>query len=218
MDDTPERFANRCLPLSIANAAGWEILNPVAFTAVWDGTDGNSCIGIESDGGAPLAISHFGCGILTFHVTGLFQTSDDAVLWVGGSPNRLKDGIQPLTGLVETSWSPYTFTMNWRFTRAGHPVRFEKDEPFCFFFPLDLDVMEAVAPEFQTLSERSDLGKNYRAWTGSRDEFNADLHIPGSDAVQAKWQKVYHQGVCPDGTKATATHRTKVRLKRFGSG
>ncbi|WP_234837545.1 DUF6065 family protein [Sinorhizobium meliloti] len=21
---------------------------------------------------------------------------------------------------METDWSPYTFTMNWRFTRAGH--------------------------------------------------------------------------------------------------
>nr|WP_234844589.1 DUF6065 family protein [Sinorhizobium meliloti] len=23
-------------------------------------------------------------------------------------------------GIIETDWSPYTFTMNWRFTRAGH--------------------------------------------------------------------------------------------------
>ena len=31
---------------------------------------------------------------------------DAASLWVGGSPNHVKDGIQPLTGVVETFWSP----------------------------------------------------------------------------------------------------------------
>src|SRR5690554_1706288 len=37
MDQTPEWFAYRCLPLSIANAHGWEILCPASFEVVWDG-------------------------------------------------------------------------------------------------------------------------------------------------------------------------------------
>lgn len=215
MDDTPDRFANRCLPLSIANAAGWEILNPIGFNAMWDGNPGLSAIKIEGDEESPLGISHFGSGILTFHVGGLFETPGNNVMWVGGSPNHLKDAIQPLTGLVETSWSPYTFTMNWRFTRPGYWVRFEKDEPFCFFFPLDVDMIEAADPEFRSIKERPDLEKNYKQWTAARGDFNADLKVSGSQAEKEKWQKNYHKGVCPDGTRASATHRTRVRLKSF---
>ena len=37
MDDTQDRFAYRCLPLSIANQTGWEILSPAGFTARWNG-------------------------------------------------------------------------------------------------------------------------------------------------------------------------------------
>ena len=37
MDNIDQRFAYRCLPLSIANAHGWEILCTAGFTAVWDG-------------------------------------------------------------------------------------------------------------------------------------------------------------------------------------
>ncbi|MFI4960960.1 MAG: DUF6065 family protein, partial [Hyphomicrobiales bacterium] len=37
MDNIDQRFAYRCLPLSIANAHGWEILCAAGFTAVWDG-------------------------------------------------------------------------------------------------------------------------------------------------------------------------------------
>ena len=38
MDATDQRYAYRCLPLSMANASGWEILAPVAFEATWSGT------------------------------------------------------------------------------------------------------------------------------------------------------------------------------------
>jgi hypothetical protein len=37
MDDTNQRFAYRCIPLSIANASGWEIVLPFSFSAVWNG-------------------------------------------------------------------------------------------------------------------------------------------------------------------------------------
>jgi hypothetical protein len=41
--------------------------------------------------------------------------------------NSPKDGIAPLTGVIETDWLPYPFTMNWQMTRPGS-VRFDKDE------------------------------------------------------------------------------------------
>src|SRR5947207_12465604 len=37
MDRTPNGFAYRCLPLNIANAHGWLILNTVPFIAEWNG-------------------------------------------------------------------------------------------------------------------------------------------------------------------------------------
>ena len=39
MNATSNRFANRCLPLLMANQAGWVLINPAAFTATWDGGD-----------------------------------------------------------------------------------------------------------------------------------------------------------------------------------
>lgn len=216
MDATPERFAHRCLPLSIANAAGWEILNPHAFSAIWNGGKSLDSISIKSkDGEAPAAESHFGSGVLTFRIPGLFETPPGVVLWIGGSPNHLKDGIQPLTGMVETSWSPYTFTMNWKFTRSGRRIHFDAGEPFGFIFPLDLDLIEAVEPSYGSFDDNPKLGANYLEWSQSRSTFNEDLKQEDSDARRQKWQKTYHRGVKPDGSKAEADHRTKMKLKRF---
>ena len=59
--------------------------------------------------------------------------------------NRPKDAIAALTGLIETDWSPYSFTMNWQFARTHTAVRFiEKGEPFCHLMPVRRGEIEAV--------------------------------------------------------------------------
>ncbi len=37
MDATPNRFANRCLPLRIASQVGWFVLNGHALRVTWNG-------------------------------------------------------------------------------------------------------------------------------------------------------------------------------------
>jgi hypothetical protein len=110
MDDTENRHAYRCLPLTIANSHGWEILSPAGFSAIWNGGNGLDAVTVTPDVGAePAALSHFGHGVLTFTVPCLFQTEPGFDLLVTGPINRPKDSIAPLTGLIETDWSPYTF-------------------------------------------------------------------------------------------------------------
>jgi hypothetical protein len=113
MEATNQRFAYRCLPLNIANAYGWEVLCNASFLAMWTGGSTIDAIVIEPEPGtiAP-AVSHFGHGILTFHLPCLFRTEPGAELMVQGPINRPKDGIAALSGIIETDWSPYSFTMN----------------------------------------------------------------------------------------------------------
>ena len=66
----------------------------------------------------------------------LFRTEPGYDLMVQGPDQPAQGWIAPLTGIIETDWAPYTFTMNWMFTRPGQVVRFEAGEPFCHFFPV----------------------------------------------------------------------------------
>jgi hypothetical protein len=218
MEDTPEKFAYRCLPLNIANSSGWEILCPCDVTAIWDGGIGKEAVKIFSPGlEHELPISHFGSGVLTFHVSCLFRTEPGYNLFVSGPVNTPKDAIQALTGIIETDWAPYTFTMNWKFTRAGVPVHFHKGEPYCFFFPVPRALNEAVEPVLARLSDHPDLEQAYTGWQENRNKFNADLEDPQSQAHREKWQKIYYLGELPGGATAIADHRIKIRLREFGA-
>ncbi len=218
MDETPDSFAYRCLPLNIANAHGWEVLSPCGFEAEWNGGAAVDDVVIRLDPGAdahqaPVAI--FGQGVLTFHIHGLFRTSPGYGLWVGGPPNAGKDAIAPLSGVIETDWSPYTFTMNWRFTRAGHPIRFEENEPFCFLFPLDRGLVEQIRPTIAPLEDAPDLKRQFEAWSASRDHFRAEVAADPPSTPAGTWQKAYYRGVDADGAAGPADHRSKLRLAEF---
>jgi len=216
MDETAGRYAYRCIPLSIANASGWEILTPFSFEAVWFGGEGIDSIEVRTKAGAAatarLLASHFGHGILTFHTGWLFRTSPGWGLWVRGAPNQAKEGIVALDGLVETDWLPFPFTMNWRFTRSNEPVRFEKGEPFCFVTPAPHAAIDAIRPRIAELEEDPHLHRAYRAWHDSRAEFNDRLKRGDPAAAEAGWQRTYVHGRGGTGDTPPAHHRSKRKL------
>lgn len=218
MDATPEAYAYRCLPLNIANTQGWEVLSPCTFSAIWDGGLEASSLQIdESEAGDAnfVPVSLFGSGIITFHIEGLIRTPPGWNLWVSGPPNLAKDGIAPLGGIVETDWSPYTFTMNWKLTRPGHRIRFEENEPFCFFFPVPRTSVEEFEPRFAPMSEAPELQREFEQWSVSRLEFHQQMQRSLPDNPSDRWQKLYYRGVCPSGKPGADDHCAKVRVRPF---
>src|SRR5580658_678757 len=195
MDATRERFAYRCIPLSIANASGWEIALPFAFEAAWYGGDDLSTVQFRCTDPRirALVTSHFGHGVVTFHTGWLFKTSPGWAVWARGAPNWVKEGIVPLDGLVETDWLPFPFTMNWKFTRPG-VVRFEAEEPFCFITLAPHGLLDQVQPRVATLDHDPELKAAYEAWSESRGDFAKRLHEREEAAVAQKWQRTYVQG------------------------
>jgi hypothetical protein len=241
MDQTDRRFAYRCLPLAVANQAGWLVPCPAGFSVWWDGGNAPSNVHVTFDPppGSPAAdpflpivisaaaltpapnefkdsriSSHFGSGTLTFSLPYLFRTPKGINLWVKGPTNYIKDGIQPLEGIVETDWLPATFTMNWRLTRTHHLVHFDRGEPICMIVPVKRGVAEGLEPVYLPLDGNPELSRDFHEWEKSRSTFNADLAANRPEAVKRGWQRDYVKGVTPSGARAEE-HQTKIHLREF---
>lgn len=218
MDESPESFAYRCLPLAIANSHGWEVLSPCGFAVEWNGGMAPEDVVLRGDAGArphELPQPLFGLGTFTFHLQGLFRTPPGWNLSVGGPPNAGKDGVAPMAGLIETDWSPYTFTMNWRLTRPHHVVRFEENEPFAFLSPVPRGAAEAMVPRFVPIDDDPDLKAGFLAWSASRDAFQQQMRDDPPTRPADKWQKHYYRGLRPDGTCPFPDHQTKLQVRDF---
>lgn len=200
-----DRFAYKCLPLTIANQHGWVIYTDKKVYAEWNGGMGLDGVRVHSPSGA--ASSHFGNGILTFSIDYLFKLPEGYSLYITGPTNNPKRAITPLTGIYEADWAPYSFTMNWKFTETHQTVVFEEKEPFCFIFPVQRSLIESFSIEHKLLDEDVKLKEDYRMWRDSRNAFNSDPNRSNTE-----WQKHYFRGTYPDGTKCPFDHKTKLKL------
>lgn len=217
MDEFPDRHAYRCLPMTIANSSGWEILCPAPIEIVWNGGPRQEDLEIRAlkplPGNRPvgeICRSHFTQGIMTFHVGYIFRTDPEWDLLATGPFNSPKENVSPLTGITETDWLPYPFTMNWQTLRPGRVI-FEEDEPFCFILPVRKQALMDCKPEIRKLSDEADLNRQYEMFKEARSGFMQKLERRDPETIKQAWQKYYFLGAHPDGTKADQ-HVNKLRL------
>ena len=218
MEDTVGRNANRCLPLLMANEAGWFLLNERRFTVEWSGGEGASSVEVRYDGPRPPspAASIFGHGIVSFTIPYLFRTPPGWDLVVRGPANAPRDGLCALDGLVETDWAERPFTMNWMLTRPGS-VTFEEGEPFCMITPMRRDDLESFAPAVRSVEEAPELQAAWEAADQSRHDLNVKKFLAqfaGDHRTLDEWERDYFKGRTQDGGQAPG-HITKRRLKPF---
>jgi hypothetical protein len=218
MDDFTDRHAYRCLPLSIANAHGWNVLCPRPIEIEWNGGPTVADLTVRAlspwPDGQPIehfCRSNFSRGIVTFHLDYLFRTEPGWDLLATGPFNQPKDNAAPLTGIMEADWLPYPFTMNWQVLRPGRVV-FEEDEPFCFIFPIPKQALVECELEIQFLEQNPELCRQHEEFRQARDSFMQKFNAGDADTIRQAWQKYYFVGRHPDGTEAK-NHINKLRLK-----
>jgi hypothetical protein len=215
MDATPDGYANRCLPLLIANQSGWLLLNDATVRLRWDGGRAREGLTVSYEERPPrhAAISHFGSGIVTWTLPYLFRTPPGWSLVVRGATNNPRPDACPLDAVVETDWSHSPFTVNWQLLRRDEDVVVREGEPLCFLYPQRRGELESFRAEIVDVVEEPDLKRSVEAWSEARASFLGGLTVEGSPARQQGWQKDYFQGRTDAGRRPD--HQTRLHLQPF---
>ena len=216
-----EAFANhhpyRCLPLTIANTHGWELLVPGAFEVEWNGGPAIADLIVRALEPFPedlpfenFAMSNFARGIVTMHTGYLFRTPPGWNILTTGPFNEPRQDIVPLTGIVESDWLPYPFAMNWQMTRPG-TVRFARGEVFCIVMPVPKNYLDQWDVAIHDLTDDPVLQAEMDVFRISRDRFREGLPTNDRQTLKEGWQRHYFVGRFPDGTEV-ADHVNRLRL------
>lgn len=208
--DANNGHAYKCPPLNMANALGWEIYNPISFTAKWNGAEGH--VGAIEFNFKPEGAeeedfvnknnisSHFGNGIITFSALNyIFRTSPGDNLFVKAPTNHFKHGANALEAMVETDWLPYTFTLNWKLTRPDLEVEFFKGEPLACIFPYPRGYLESFSATEVKGRQDCEFQRTHRMWAEKRDSMkqeknrNHGWYIRGLEKIEENARFKEHQ-------------------------
>lgn len=198
MDQSPNGFANRCLPMLMANSLGWDVRTTHAYT--FEHTDHDSILcTFHDERGRPnlYPMGHFGGGIVTWSVPWLIRTPPGWDLLVMPSANRpLPYGVDVLSGLVESDHTNESFTLNWMLAK-GAVVEMRPGDVIATLLPYPTKMLQEMGTRLATGTPPYE----YFEWHRSRSEFLANERGPKD------WQKGYWR----------TAKKTRLRLPRFGS-
>lgn len=210
MDDSPEKYAYRCLPLTIGNTTGWDIYPVCDFLVSWSETNQKhqSSLQIHPEEDIKFAASSFGDGIFTLHPGYLFRTDENWDLLIMGVPNEIVDWAYPLTGIVETFWNDFTFTINWKMTKFGN-FHWPKERPVARIIPIPHNY--EIESEIKQIKDEPELFKSFTKNAKSRNALIRDLSIAHSEKKdegrvklnqpKTHWEKAYYRGIDAKGNK-----------------
>ncbi len=211
------KHAYLCLPLVIGNQYGFAMKSLLDATLLWNGgpepQDTTVTIhnteAAQKHGSLQLMNSHFGLGIVTVQTAFALRTPPSINLMTFQPPNWFIDGLQNMTGVVETDNLRRDFTFNMKLTRANHLVKIKVG-----------DVLGAVLPYPRDYVDHFELKDAYHVF--SAEEISTEQKAAHDFGVERSTQdpkkkrgvgRRYFEGEDVYGTKFTQPHQKTLKNK-----
>ena len=218
------RHAYFCLPLVIGNQYGFAVKSLFNATFLWNGgpepADTTVTIhnteDIERHGSLQTIVSNFGIGIVTVQTAFALRTSPNVNLMTIQPPNYFIDGIQNMTGVVESDNLRRDFTFNLKITRPDHPIEIKVGDLLAAVMPIPrgfvekfelIDAYEAVSPDTVALEQQTarDFGREREEVDAKNKRGVGRRYFKGEDVYGQRFEHSHQQVLTAPG----ATRRTR---------
>jgi hypothetical protein len=138
MEQTWEKHAYKCFPVSLANTLGYEISAPVDISFIWDGISDTTPDHVKILSGEEYAYSGRSNATVSF-ITGFVIKSDNNTSFLHMPvPNMFNTSYQTFTTLISTSFLDQEFPSAIRITEPNKVITIKAGEPFATLIPISL--------------------------------------------------------------------------------
>jgi hypothetical protein len=204
MDNTAEKHAYMCFPLTLTNGLGWGISFNQDIRAVWDGIEDTNPDHVTILEGSDIVYTGRAHGSLSF-VTGLIiKTDENTSILTMPVPNQFIRGMQTFTTIMSTSFYPSDIPIAIKITEPNQEIFIPAGTPVAAILPISLSGLQN---DFEMRITEGPMPPEYQE----------ELKKYG-DAAQAKnsigeWSKMYRDAVTYDGS-SVGKHETKnIKLR-----
>lgn len=208
------RHAYFCLPLVIGNQYGFAMRSLFRATLFWNGgpDPGDTTVTLhDADEVKRLAslqtvVSNFGLGIVTVQAAFALRTPANINLMTIQPPNYFIDGLQNMTGVVETDNLRRDFTFNLKITRPNHPIEIQVGDVLAGFIPYPRGFVEQfeLVDGSKLFSAEQIAEEQQAARDFGRERSEVDVLRP--DGVGRR----YHRGEDIYGNPFEHSHQTNL--------
>lgn len=196
MDNTFDKHAYRCLPVTLSNGLGLGISFPEDISFIWDGITDTSPNHIKILSGEKYCSLGRGNATLSFNTELYIRTDEDITMLHMPAPNFFTDGFQAYTTLISTSFFNSPFPCAIRVTSPNKIITIKANQPISALIPLSLSNLNKIDFNIKKISDFP---------VATPKEIKSKSHRP---LIKGLWTDYYRDAVDPNGNKI-GSHEVK---------
>lgn len=143
MDETFNRHAYRCFPITLANMLGWTISFPEDIEFIWDGVSDTIPSHVNILKGNKYVSGNRANATISFNTGLTVKTDKNLSFLMMPVPNQFIPGVQSFTTIVSTSVLKSELPCAWHITKPNTPILIPKNTPISAFIPISIKDIES---------------------------------------------------------------------------
>lgn len=166
LDETFDRHAYHCFPMTIANRMGWGISYPKDISFVWNGSTSPKPDSVAIISGHEFVNTYRGNATITFKTGYKFESEKNISLLTSPVPNQFIRGAQCITTIMSTSLAPGSLEIAWRMLEPNQVITIPAGTPVASIMPIsltDLQEHEMIISNQKPISPKEHFEKEQRS-------------------------------------------------------
>lgn len=138
MEDTYNRHAYNCFPLTLTNRLGYGISFPEEISFVWNGILNSNPDNVKVLSGNHYVHTGRANGTISFKTGIRLKTDEQISILIMPPPNIFYDGAQCFTTAISTSFFEGEIPCAWKITKPFIKITIPKNQPVAAIIPISL--------------------------------------------------------------------------------
>lgn len=203
MENTGERHAYHCFPVSLANRLGWAISLPDDVSFIWDGSNDPASYHVKITKGHRFANVNRANHTISFETGIRFESEENVTLLTMPVPNEFVRGAQCFTTLLSTSVMKGTLPIAWMITEPNLEISIPAGTPIAAVFPISLTDVQ----DYELKVSKYKYDREYEAYMKDRGDAAEKKNSIGD------WSHFYRDAVDHLGNKMGKHESKKIIMK-----
>lgn len=203
MDNTPDKHAYHCFPVTTANTVGWTLAAPEDISFIWNGVTDTSSDTVKIISGEKYCYTGRGQGSVSF-LTGLILRSEKNISVLSITPqNYFYEDFEVMSSLISTSFLNVDFPLAIKCKIPNKEIIIKAGTPIATILPISLTSLKEESIEIKQFNPEPD----YYAKQKSYGEASQVLNQSG------QWTNWYRDAVDENGNSIGEHEVKALKLK-----
>lgn len=207
MDETFDRHAYHCFPVSLANRIGWSISFEEDISFIWDGITSSQDGHINILRGGDYVSTRRANNTVSFETGITFSPDKNISLLTIPPPNIFIDGVQCMSTIISTSAIIGPVPIALMVTRPNVEITIPSGTPVATLLPVSLKDMNSTVLKIKNKNPEFMGSPEWNRMIRRRSEVSQEKNSRG------EWTNFYRDAVDADGNKL-GEHEVKKIVMR----